>query len=151
MEKLVNGKKITCAVVIINKDGDILGCHPTSHPEVYDFPKGCAEEGEMDMMAAVRELREETDILLYDENWNVLHELIDCGVYPHLKEKNIHIFLYKVNSFPDLSTLKCTSMFEAHGKQFPEVDRYKIIKKDERHLFMKCLQNKFDIIDSFNK
>ena len=148
MYKIVNGKKITAAVVIIDSEGNILGCHGTGKPAGigYDFPKGCVEEDEADIAAAIRELREETDIYLDDS-----YRLIDAGVHPHNKEKNIHIFIYKTNYFPDLNQLKCSTFFEVHGKQFPEVDSYKIISKSERGMFNKVLQNKFDIIDSFNK
>ena len=158
MDKIVNGKKITAAVVIIDKDGNILGCHGTGKPKDsgYDFPKGCVEEGETDEFAAARELKEEANIYICDFEkpifWNEFDRLIDCGIHPHNKEKNIHIFLYKTNSFPDLSTLTCTTFFEGkNGKKYPEIDGYKIISKEERGMFNKVLQNKFDIIDSFNK
>ena len=135
MYKIVNGKKITAAVVIIDNEGNILGCHGTGKPagRGYDFPKGCVE-------------KDEADIYLDDS-----YRLIDAGVHPHNKEKNIHIFIYKTNYFPDLNQLKCSTFFEVYGKQFPEVDSYKIISKSERGMFNKVLQNKFDIIDSFNK
>ena len=68
MDKIVNGKKITAAVVIIDKDGNILGCHGTGKPKDngYDFPKGCVEEGETDEFAAARELKEEANIYICD-------------------------------------------------------------------------------------
>ena len=86
MYKIVNGKKITAAVVIIDSEGNILGCHGTGKPagRGYDFPKGCVEEDEADIAAAIRELREETDIYLDDS-----YRLIDAGVHPHNKKKNI--------------------------------------------------------------
>ena len=37
------------------------------------------------------------------------------------------------------------------GKQFPEIDGYKVIKKEDRNLFNRVLQNKFEIIDEFNQ
>ena len=57
MYKIVNGKKITSAVVIIDSEGNILGCHGTGKPagRGYDFPKGCVEEDEADIAAAIRE------------------------------------------------------------------------------------------------
>ena len=142
-----NGKLMTCAVVIINKNGDILGCHGTGKPngQGYDFPKGCADLGESDLQAALRELKEETGIIMSNE------ELIDCGVYKHNKEKNIHIFMCKTETFPMIEKLKCSTYFEFKGEEFPEVDSYEIIPKSERYKFNKVLLDKFKIIDSYNK
>ena len=41
---LANGNKVTCAVIIQDSTGKILGCHPTGKKpgECYDLPKGCA-------------------------------------------------------------------------------------------------------------
>ena len=148
--KIVDGKMVTAAVVMIDPDGNILGCHAYGRKENegYDFPKGCVDEGEDDLQAAIRELREETDIHLLDYD---RARIIDAGVFPHNKEKRIHIFIYKTDYFPDLSQLKCTSYFEFKGKEYPEVDGYKIISKDERYMFNKVLQDKFIIIDKYNK
>jgi 8-oxo-dGTP pyrophosphatase MutT (NUDIX family) len=143
-------KKVTAAVVIINKNGDILGCHGTGKPQDtgFDFPKGLVEDGERSVEAALRELREETGYILKEE------DLFDVGEYPHNKEKNIHIFLhrvYKDEEMPDISQLKCQSFFEFKGKEYPEVDYFEIIPKSDRNKFNKVLQNKFEIIDFFNK
>jgi len=139
---------VTAAIVIIDKEGNILGCHGTGKPSNmgYDFPKGKVEEGETDAVAALRELREETGLVLNET------DLIDAGVHPHNKEKDIHIFINRVNVLPNPSNLKCTSYFETKdGKMLPEMNGYKIISKEERGMFNKVLQNKFEIIDSFNK
>lgn len=140
-------KKITAAVVLINAIGSILGCHGTGKPkdQGFDFPKGLVEENETDIEAALRELREETDITLCKD------DLIDCGIHPHNKEKNIHIFLFKINEFPDVKYLKCKSYFELNGKNIPEVDYFEIIPREERHKFNKVLQNKFELIDKANE
>lgn len=136
-------KKITAAVVMIDKDGNILGCHGTGKPKNYgfDFPKGEVDDGERDIDAAIRELHEETSIILSRDN------LVDIGVYPHNKKKDIHLFLCKVNELPNPKYLKCTSFFELNGKQIPEVDFYEIISKENRNKFNMVLQNKFEIID----
>lgn len=146
-------KEVTCAIVIINKDGDILGCHGTGKPDKngYDFPKGCHDAKDKDELAtAVRELREETGISLTIRE---IDSLIDCGTHAHTKGKDLHIFMLKVNTFPEIDTLKCTSYFEwKYGKKLPEVNGYKIIKKEERSTyFYRILQDKFDIIDKYNK
>ena len=141
-------QKVTAAVVIIDRDGNILAGHATGKPENtgYDFPKGCVEPGEEHIAAAIRELREETGLNVVES------DLIDAGIYPHNKEKDIHIFIYRTNILPDPSSLVCTSYFETpSGKRLPEMNTFKIISKPERGLFNKVLQNKFDIIDSYNE
>ena len=145
-------KRRTCGVVFIDENGSILGCHSTGRPadSGFDLPKGCAEDGEVDIAAAVREVREETGIILRDGGYDETFRLVDCGVHPHNKEKDIHLYLYRVEKFPNLSELKCTSYFELNGKQIPEVDRYEIIAKDDRKKFNKVLWNKFELIDSIN-
>lgn len=145
MYKIVDGKMITAAVVIIDDDGYILGCHATGRPVNwgYDFPKGCVEEGETDLEGALRELQEETGLRIAAGEG----QIIDAGIHHHNKEKNIHIFIYKVKEMPDINTLKCESYFERKGKEVPEVDGYKIISRKERWVFNGVLQDKFDLID----
>ena len=141
-------KKITAAIVIIDKNGSILGCHGTGKPKDkgFDFPKGIVDEGETDFEAALRELGEETSIKIEDKE-----NIIDCGVHHHNKEKDIHIFLYKVTDFPNIDELNCKSMFETKdGKLLPEVDFYEIISLKDRYKFNFVLQNKFEIIDKYN-
>lgn len=138
--------KTTSALVLINSNGDILGCHAFGKPKDkgWDFPKGLTDENETDIDAAVRECFEETGLKV-DKS-----VLVDCGVYPHNKEKNIHIFLYKTESIP-MFGLNCTSFFERNGKEFPEVDAWMVIPKEKRYLFNKVLQDKFNIIDKYNE
>lgn len=146
--KIVDGKKVTAAVVIINKVGDILGCKVTGK-NTYDFPKGCVDEDECDIDGAFRELYEETCIrVMAPESYD---NIVDCGVYPHNRGKNIHIFLWRIESFPDLSALECVSCFKRNGKMIPEVNGYKIISKTERNLFNRILQDKFQMIDKTNE
>ena len=125
-------KTVTCAMVMINGDGDILGCHGTEKPieNGYDFPKGCRDaDDENDLATAIRELQEETGIILLDKE-----RVVDAGIHPHNAKKNIHLFIYKVKEFHDLTV--------------PEMDGYKIIKKSEREkYFYHVLQDKFKIID----
>lgn len=145
-------QKRTAAVVIINSQGDILGCHATGRPLDlgWDFPKGLVEPGESDADAAVRELREETGIKLSPDT------LFDAGVHSHNKEKDIHLFLYLTEQMPDIERLRCSTYFDvtdrATGEVLrtcPECNGYEIIPKSERKKFNKVLWNKFDIIDAF--
>jgi len=143
-------KIVTCALVIIDKYGNILGCHGTGKPTEngYDFPKGCAEQGENHLDAALRELMEETGIILSKSE-----PIIDAGIHSHNKRKDIHIFIYRIKQFPDIKTLNCTSYFlDRNGKEAPEMDSFKIISKNERKkLFYHGLQNKFELIDKINE
>ena len=135
---------------MIDKDGNILAGHATGRKmdTGWDFPKGCVDKNESHIHAAVREMREETGINLWDIKDA---QILDLGIFPHNKEKNIHIYLYQVDNFPNLDELECTSYFELNGKQIPEVNAFKIISKEERHLFNKVLQDKFEIIDKYNE
>lgn len=138
-------KHTTCAIVIADCSKKILGCHATGRKpgEGFDFPKGMAEENEEHIDAAVRELLEETNLTL-DKS-----KLTDLGIHKHNQEKDIHIFIYLTDKFPDISTLKCNSFFELNKKTYPEVNSYEIITPENRYKFNKVLQNKFSIIDNF--
>lgn len=140
-------KKITAGVVIINSKGDILGCHGTGKPREsgFDFPKGLVEENETDIQGALRELREETGLVLSES------DLLDCGVHKHNKEKDIHIFLHRTDKMPLIWSLECNSFFSIGEKQYPEVDFFEIITKGNRDKFNKVLWNKFEIIDEINE
>lgn len=140
-------KRVTAAVVIINRRGDILGCHGTGKPREsgFDFPKGLFEDNETDIHGALRELREETGIELDASR------LIDAGVHKHNKEKDIHLFIYRTDKMPDISLLVCRSFFSVGEKEYPEVDFFEIISKTDRSKFNKVLLNKFEIIDEINE
>lgn len=145
-------KKVTAALVLIDGNGSILACHATGRPDNcgYDFPKGLVEDGESDIDAAKREFSEETGVKIETLFSNGEPHIIDCGMHKHNKEKDIHIFLCRINQFPDLSVFKCKSFFDCNGKQLPEVNGYAVITKNERNKFNKVLWNKFEIIDNFN-
>lgn len=146
-------KQTTCAIVMINKNGDIFGCHGTSNPieNGYDFPKGCYDnEDGNHLTTALRELYEETGHVLSE---NEIKSLIDGGIHRHNAKKDIHLFILQTESFPSLDKLKCTTYFEArNGEMKPEINGYKIIKKEEREkFFYRVLQDKFELIDKLNE
>lgn len=138
-------------MVLIDKDGSILGCHGTGKPKDsgYDFPKGCVDDGETHFEAALRELHEETNLTLdklVDNGFIASDHITDLGVYRHNSTKNIHIYVCPVKNIP-FDELSCNSFFERNGKQYPEVDGYRMIGKDERFMFNKVLWDKFCVID----
>lgn len=61
--------KRTCGVFLIARDRRILICHPTGHGRnTWSIPKGEKEEGDTDLKTALKELWEETNIDLLEDN-----------------------------------------------------------------------------------
>ena len=135
----------TCAMILINQNGDILACHGTGKPKDtgYDFPKGCVDdENESHFEAACRELKEETGLTIEQlelDGLTVSEYIIDGGVYQHNHEKNIHLFLCPVKNFPDLATLNCTTFFiqrkENHYQKWMDI---KSSGKKKENYSIKC-------------
>jgi len=146
---LKNGKKITCGIIIIDKDNNILAGHPTGKKydkECYDILKGCCDNGEEELDCAIRELYEESGYIIKDKE-----NIIDLGIIDYKKDKDIHLFLYRINKMPDLKTLKCISYFETdNGRSLPEMNGYKVISKNERYLFYKSIQRVLKNIKEIN-
>jgi 8-oxo-dGTP pyrophosphatase MutT (NUDIX family) len=118
MKKMI----VTCGVIVT--DGEqMLICHPT-HGRSWDIPKGRKDPGEEDIDTAVRELREETGIEAEPEL------LVYLGEYDYKKNKQLVVFRYTVDEMPDPALLVCSSMFEMHGKHFPEMDVFAVTTKD---------------------
>lgn len=116
-------KMITTCGVIVTDGVQMLICHPT-HGRTWDLPKGRKDPNELDIDTAVRELREETGIEA-DAN-----QLVYLGEYDYKKNKQLILFRLNVKEMPDPALLICTSMFEMHGKQFPEMDVFVVTTKD---------------------
>lgn len=113
--------------VIITDDTNILLGH-TTWGKGWDLPKGKQEKGETYLQTAIRELKEEFGIYEAGFRFETL------GLFSYLKNKDL--YLYRI-TFSDLtkevplSTLRCTSYFEKDGKQYPEIDKYKIVSLNE--------------------
>ena len=119
------GKTIAAGIFILNKDKEVLICHPTNHPwDVWSIPKGKVEKGEDLIVAAIRETFEETNVDL--KNATFFHQL-GKQVYNH-KKKEIRPFLFLEEENPniDLSSieLKCNSNVPEDRGGFPEMDAY---------------------------
>lgn len=117
--------KTTCAIIVKVHD-KILACKTTNSLR-YDLPKGIAEPDETHLMAALRELCEETGLEPPPGS------VTDLCILPYNSEKMIHFFqceLEKVN----IDELRCTSFFDFKGKPLPEVSGYAMMSIDE---FMK--------------
>ena len=118
-------KALSCGFIIINND-KLLACHATGRPykNGWDISKGHIEDGETPLECACRELKEETGI-----DSSRLTNIRDLGKWAYTKYKDLYLFV--ANYDVDLSKCKCTSYFEQHGRQIPEMDAFKLIDFDK--------------------
>jgi 8-oxo-dGTP pyrophosphatase MutT (NUDIX family) len=120
----VNTVSTSCGVVVGDGERMLLG-HATRSPR-WDIPKGEAEPGEDFVAAAVRELREETGLVVRPE------ELVALGLHPYRRGKDLALFAWRRRELPDPKNLVCTSHFAlADGTMLPEFDRFGLFAWDE--------------------
>ncbi len=111
-------KRLSCGVVIVNDEHELLLCHVTGQNH-WDLPKGGIDEGESPLQAALRETREETGLRLAAD------ELVDLGRFQYTGKKDLHLFATCTERF-DIATLRCESHFSERysGQQLPEMDGF---------------------------
>jgi 8-oxo-dGTP pyrophosphatase MutT (NUDIX family) len=120
----VSGRRTSCGVVVTDGARVLLG-HATRSPR-WDIPKGLAETGEDFAAAAARELVEETGLAVPPR------ELVELGVHPYLRDKDLALFAWRPAAMPDPGGLTCASFFvTAKGERLPEFDRFAILPWDE--------------------
>jgi 8-oxo-dGTP pyrophosphatase MutT (NUDIX family) len=113
----------SCGIVIGDGEQMLLG-HATRSPR-WDIPKGEAEPGEDFVAAAVRELREETGLVVSPE------ELVALGLHPYRRGKDLFLFAWR-RQMPDPKSLVCASHFALpDGTMLPEFDRFGLFTWDE--------------------
>jgi 8-oxo-dGTP pyrophosphatase MutT (NUDIX family) len=113
----VTPRQTSCGVIVTDGERVLLG-HATRSPR-WDIPKGSAEPSETFPAAAVRELLEETGLVIAPE------ELTDLGVHSYLRGKDLALFMSKPAQLPDPQRLTCTSRFALpNGTLLPEFDRF---------------------------
>jgi len=112
------GKRISCGVVVVNDDAELLLCHVTGQDH-WDLPKGGLDEGETPLQAALRETREETGLALDAA------ALLDLGRMPYRARKDLHLFATRLARI-DPGLLSCESRFSdaTTGARLPEMDGF---------------------------
>jgi len=113
-------KTLSAGVILFNPDGEILLCHATETRH-WDIPKGMGDPGETPLEAALRELREETSIVLPPDR------LIDQGRFDYRSDKALHLFGVRVAAGEiDPASCICTSLFPSRrdGRAIPEMDDF---------------------------
>ena len=113
-----NPKRLSCGVVILNPDRELLLCHVTGQNH-WDLPKGGIDPGETPLQAALRETREEAGLQLDAQ------ALLDLGRVPYTNKKNLHLFALCMPRI-DTKLLRCESHYldRYSGRQLPEMDGY---------------------------
>jgi len=111
-------KRLSCGVVILNPDRELLLCHVTGQNH-WDLPKGGIDTGETPLQAALRETREECGWLLDDG------ALYDLGRFRYTSKKDLHLFA-TVQPRIELKDLHCESHYldRFTGRQLPEMDGF---------------------------
>jgi 8-oxo-dGTP pyrophosphatase MutT (NUDIX family) len=118
MQSIASSKRLSCGIVIVNQECELLLCHVTGRGH-WDLPKGGIDTSESPIDAALRETREETGLVL------AAAELIDLGRFVYSERKDLHLFATRMQRF-DVAGLWCESHFAEHwtGKRLPEMDAY---------------------------
>ena len=118
-------KTIAAGIFLVNKENQILICHPTNHPsDIWSIPKGKIEKDEEPLDAAIRETYEETNIDLKEAT---SFTPLEMQTYSH-KKKSLLGFLVLETENPkvdfDSFELKCNSNVPKARGGFPEMDDY---------------------------
>ncbi len=116
---------------LINKNNELLVCHPTNHDQrFWSIPKGAIEKKETAIKAAVRETKEECGIDLVEllENNELNYHSHSLQRYTTKKKSLQPFVVYESENDIDFSSfeLKCESTFEnKNGNVLPEMDDWK--------------------------
>ena len=115
------GRQLSCAVLLLDEPGQLLLCHVTG-TRWWDVPKGLQDPGETPRETAVRELAEETGVVLAPDG------LLDLGRIDYRPGKDLHLFAARRRAAGDvdLARCRCSSHFPdaRTGRLRPEVDAY---------------------------
>lgn len=118
-------KTIAAGIFLVNKEKQVLICHPTNHPSnVWSIPKGKIEDGEEPIDAAIRETYEESNVDLSKAESFIP---LEVQTYSH-KKKSIKAFLVLESKNPKVDfnsfELKCNSKVPKKEGGFPEMDDF---------------------------
>ena len=123
----MSARIVSCGIVLLDPHGRVLLAHATETSH-WDIPKGHGEEGQAPHVTALREMVEETALVI-DAG-----RLKDLGLFVYRRDKDLHLFAARAHDDElDLTRCVCTSMFprRSDGKLIPEMDAYRWAAPDE--------------------
>jgi 8-oxo-dGTP pyrophosphatase MutT (NUDIX family) len=83
------------------------------------------------VLAALRELREETSLVVAAE------QLEPLGTIPYKRDKDLALWLHRTQALPDVSLLSCESRFDAgNGVTKTEMDGFKLVAWDKTEKYV---------------
>ncbi len=136
----------TCGIYFVDKFGLLLICKATNGG--WSIPKGLVDStDEGDLATAVRELKEETNIDIY-EDFDSIQMIKDLPKSTYKTRKKILIsYLIKTKMSNDNFNLKCNSFFGKSAVQLPEISEYKWVTISEAKDYLHESQlNNLDMI-----
>ena len=135
--------KKAAGLFLVNKNNEILVCHPTNHdPDFWSIPKGKIEKHENALEAAIRETYEESNVKL-DIDSNVFTKLGETK-YRHGKKKiTLFVCFEGDNDQWDQIELKCNSNVSKDKGGFPEMDDFKWVSVKKANEILHYTQIKF--------
>jgi putative (di)nucleoside polyphosphate hydrolase len=119
-------KRLSCGILVLNKQRELLLCHATGTWH-WDIPKGGGEPGESPLQSAQREAAEETGLRFEAD------ELLDLGRFSYRPDKDLYLFAALSTRF-DAGSCVCTTNYrDAWGRARPEMDAFEWTPFDRVH------------------
>lgn len=134
--------KVSFGVVLLDQNNRLLMAHATGC-EYWDLPKGGGEPGEAPVISALRELQEETGIVLTAD------ELEDLGQRKYYVGKDLHLFLARTDSTQHpAEQCVCTSQFWHSGRKEMIFEMDDFVWASTEQLPDLCRQHLLDVLRS---
>lgn len=117
---MAKSRGLSCGVFIVDKNKNILMQH-VKGPDFWDIPKGGQKNWESLEETAVREVLEETGLIIKKD------DLIHLGIYTYNNFKDLYAFVLRVDEI-DTRKLAATGLKKESSHGF--VDEYKMVSLD---------------------